>query len=74
LRARRNQRIGVGVLRTVTRPSFPDLAAIFTFSNPSGLDRLGALERLAGKAAVDIGAQRRPRRNKPKNIDAEMNV
>ena len=43
-------------------------------SNASGLDRLGALERRAGETAVDVGAQRRPRRNKLKNIDAEMNV
>lgn len=64
----------ISVLRTVRRLPFPDLAAILILSNSSSVDRLGALERLAGEAAVDIGAQRRPRRNKLKNIDAEMNV
>jgi hypothetical protein len=35
-------------------------ACELTHSNSGGLDRLGALERRAGKAAVHIGAQRGP--------------
>jgi hypothetical protein len=74
LRARRNQRVCIGVLSTVRRPPFPDLAAILILSNPRSLDRLGTMERRAGEAAVHIGAQRGARRNKPKNIDPEIKV
>ncbi|MDQ6703888.1 MAG: hypothetical protein M3Z96_12785 [Pseudomonadota bacterium] len=52
----------------------PHLPAILTGSNPSGLDRLGALERRAGEAAVHTGAQRGPGRNKLEKIDPEMKV
>jgi hypothetical protein len=57
----------------------PTRGAVFEFnpstgSNRRGLDRLGALERRTGETAVYIGAQRRPRRNKLKDIDPEMKI
>ncbi len=43
-------------------------------SNSRRVDCLGALERGAGKAAIDIGAQHRARVNKLENIHAKMKI
>src|ERR1700736_4781597 len=61
-------------MTAATMPGMALSACELTNSNRRGLDRLGALERRAGEAAVHIVAQRGPRRNKLENLDPKIKV